>query len=128
MKKAIPSSPYFEFCSPGLMFILCSSIFAFYKGTANYHGIVTRGMQTRIGVIVGIVYFLWLYLYPWYKLRYKTYRILLLLLSFMAVMILGCHFIPWWNVWMAIPLTILWYPAHRRILDGLPRKKNRDYT
>ena len=126
MKKSSSSSTYNEFFAPVFMFILLSAVFALYEGVTSYHGIISRGVESRIGTLIGILFIFCLYLPPWYKLRYKTHRILLLMLAFMAIMFWGCHFVPWWNIWMSIPLTILWYPCHRRVLKELPCKNQHD--
>ena len=65
-------------------------------------------------------WYLWLELVKIYD---KVYHVFVCILAFIALMFLGHHFISWWNIRMAIPLTILWFPVHRKILEGLPRKK-----
>ena len=123
MKRPSLPSIKWEFLSPFWMYAVLVYVSAFYNGRAGDLYISARGWQARIVIMLAVYCWMFLYLHEWRKLRYKTYRILLWVIVFMILMFLGCHFIPWWNVWMSIPLTMLWYPIHRWILKGLPRKE-----
>ena len=84
---------------------------------------VFYGTHARLINIPWLVALIYVYIHEWQKLRQKTHRILILVLVFMTLMFLVCLFFPQWHGWGAIPLTILWYPLHRWILKGLPRKE-----
>ena len=119
----------YEILSPFWM-VGCLMLVSFFDGrdTYTHHGMVIYTTQAHVFImnIMWIIFWMYLYLHAWERICHKTYRILLWVIVFMVLMFLGCHLIPWWKVWMAIPLTILWYPFHYRILKGLPRKEDAD--
>ena len=108
------------------MLLIYVFVSAFHDGVAGGLYMSARGGHARLIIAISVVYLLCLYLCKWQKICHKTYRILVCMVAFMILMFLGCHLIPWWNVWMAIPLTVIWYPIHCRILDGLPHKEDAD--
>ena len=115
----------YEWVSPGWMFCVLSAVSVFCRGYADdfLYDISIRGIQARLFAILSLVFFLYLYLHAWGKICNNTYRIFNCASIFMVLMILGHYYVLWWNGWMAIPLTILWYPFHRRVLESLPRKE-----
>ena len=128
MKDNSPrQSMQYEMLSPFWM-VGCLILVSFLlsnRTTYTYHGMIVHSTQAHIFImhLMWLIFWMYLYIHAWERICHKTYRILLWVAVFMISMFLGCHFIPWWNVWMSIPLTIIWYPFHRWILERLPRKE-----
>ena len=115
-------SMQYEIFSPVWMYGVLVFVSSFYEDRFVHKSIVLYGMHGKITNAICLVFWLSVYLAAWQRLCHKTYRILLWVVVFMILMFVGRHFIPRWSHWMSIPLTILWFPIHRWILKGLPRK------
>ena len=116
----------YEFLSPFWM-VGCLLLISSFDGQDSYthKGMIIYTTQAHAFIVhlMWLVFWVYMYLQAWGKICHKTYRILSCAVVFMILMLLGYYFVPWWKVRMAIPLTILWYPIHRQILKGLPRKE-----
>lgn len=93
------------------------------RASGGSAGITIYGAQARISLVLLAVIFIYPYLCKLQKKYWKTYKIFICGAIFMVLMYLGCFFFSWWSFFMSIPLTVLWYPFHYRILEGLPRKE-----
>jgi hypothetical protein len=126
-KSLLPQMKW-EFFSPLWMFIVLVFVSAFYSGILrdSKFDVTLYGTQARVAHVCAIVFWMHLYLHEWGKIRLKIYRVFTWSFIFVVLMLLGCHFIPWWNVWMGVPLTAIWYPIHYRILKNLPRRESDD--
>ena len=109
-----------KFIIPLFMCKFLVSMYYFNMGITGNSHITIRGNQARIHIILLILCFAYMFYRKLQKSYFNTYKIFLLGFVFLTLMFLGCHFYKWWNGWMAIPLTIIWYPFHYRIISNLP--------
>jgi len=107
----------------GMCFILGVAVYLFYRGISGNAYASIYGTQARIHIALFILLLSYLYFHKMKKTYLKTYRIFICSAIFVVLMFLGYLYFSWWHPLAAIPLTILWYPLHRRILKGLPRNE-----
>ena len=126
IKTTFPYLEKHEWLSLFVVFYALSATVAFCRGQTGYafYDFAIYGAQARTGILLSVIMFKWLLWNELQKIYRKIYRVFACIIVFMILMFLGYHFISWWNIRIAIPLTLLWFPAHLKILEGLPRKES----
>ena len=125
MKNIFSDPPtQFEILRPFWMIGVLSLVGACYHADVGNLYVSYQGTHARVVALFCIFFLMQFYRLELQKTCYKTHRVFICIGIFIILKFLGCCFVPWWKVWMSIPLTILWYPFHYRILEGLPRKES----